>query len=85
MAPKWSFSHFSTYFVTSFPQKWFRLKDQVYWFSSTNVISGKILFRELQPRILLSNQAADFLKLQYLKKEFSDCVIFCIHVDIRKK
>ena len=44
------------------------MKDNiVVGFSNTNPMSGKIIVLELQPRMLLSNQIAIFVKLQYLK------------------
>lgn len=39
-----------------------------YWFSTTNPIPGKTLVLECQPRMLLSNQIAEFFELQYLGK-----------------
>ena len=45
-----------------------------YWLFSTHSISGKIIFLELYLRIFLFNQSTGFFKLQYLKKEQTDCV-----------
>ena len=51
-------------------------RSVIYWFSSANTISGKNLALELLSRMCSSNHIAGFFKLQYLKKDVSDCVDF---------
>ena len=48
----------------------------MYWYFTTNLISGKILVLDFWTNMLLASQIAGFFKLWYLKSEMNDEVYF---------